>query len=176
VTFTVADLHAGLEDVRAAPSDVGTLELIVRRPSVDERETLDEGQLDAAAGLVGDCWSRRGTRPNPKTQLTVMNARAIALFAGPRERWPLAGDQLYVDLDLSPANVPPGTRLQIGETVVEVTDLPHLGCGKFAARFGDEARAFANGPEGLALNLRGVNASVVHGGTVRVGDTVRKLA
>src|SRR4051812_22590661 len=106
---TTADFAAGLDHVRAAPSDDGAVELIVRRPVVEEREVLDEGELDPAEGLVGDCWGRRGRRPNPDAQLTLMNARAIDLVAGSRDRWALAGDQLYVDLDLSEANLPPGT-------------------------------------------------------------------
>jgi MOSC domain-containing protein YiiM len=105
-----------------------------------------------------------------------MSARAAALIAGDRDRWPLAGDQLYVDLDLSGDNLPPGTRLAIGSAVVEVSDLPHLGCGKFTERYGAEARELVNSPEGVALNLRGINAQVVQSGTVRLGDAVRKLA
>jgi MOSC domain-containing protein YiiM len=172
---TVEDFRVGLEHVAAAPADQGTLLLIVRRPRVDEREVLDEGELDVELGLVGDRWSSRGRRPNRKTQLTLMNARAIALVAGDEERWSMAGDQLYVDLDLSGTNIPPGTRLAIGPAVVEVSDLPHLGCGKFAARYGEEARALVNSDEGVALNMRGINATVVQSGTVRRGDTIRKL-
>jgi MOSC domain-containing protein YiiM len=152
------------------------LELIARRPAVDEREVLEEAELDVEVGLVGDSWSLRGKRPNPKSQLTLMSARAAALIAGDRDRWPLAGDQLYVDLDLSGDNLPPGTRLAIGSAVVEVSDLPHLGCGKFTERYGAEARELVNSPEGVALNLRGINAQVVQSGTVRLGDAVRKLA
>src|SRR3954449_3554487 len=119
---TAADLAAGLDHVRAAPSDDGAVELIVRRPAVEEREVLDEGELDPAEGLVGDCWGRRGRRPNPDAQLTLMNARAIDLVAGSRDRWPLAGDQLYVDLELGGASVPPGSRLRVGTAVVEITE------------------------------------------------------
>jgi MOSC domain-containing protein YiiM len=172
---TTEQLRSGLDHVRAAPADEGVVELIVRRPAVDEREVLEVGELDVEQGLVGDTWSRRGTRPNPKAQLTLMNARAAALFAGERERWPIAGDQIYVDLDLGPDNLPPGTRLSLGTAIVEVSDQPHLGCGKFTARFGAEARELANSPEGVALNLRGINTSVVQSGTVRPGDVVRKL-
>jgi MOSC domain-containing protein YiiM len=173
---TTEQLLAGLDRVREAPADEGTVELIVRRPAVGEREVLEHGELDAGLGLVGDSWSQRGSRPNPKSQVTVMSARAAALIAGEREQWPLAGDQLYVDLDLGPANLPPGTRLSVGSAVLEVTDQPHLGCGKFTQRFGEEAREFVNRPEGVALNLRGLNTRVVEGGAVRQGDTVRKLA
>jgi MOSC domain-containing protein YiiM len=169
-------LGAGLERVRAAPSDEGLLELIARRPAVNEREVVEEAELDADRGLVGDSWSLRGKRPNPGAQVTLMSSRAAALLAGDRERWALTGDQLYVDLDLSGDNLPPGTRLAIGSAVVEVTDLPHLGCQKFADRYGQEARELVNSPEGVALNLRGINARVVQSGTVRRGDAVRRLA
>jgi MOSC domain-containing protein YiiM len=176
MAVTPEQLGAGLDHVRAAPRDVGLLELIARRPAVDEREVLEEGELDVELGLVGDSWSLRGKRPNPRAQLTLMGARAAALIAGDREHWPLAGDQLYVDLDLSGGNLPPGTRLAIGSAVVEVSELPHLGCGKFTERYGAEARELVNSPEGVALNLRGINAQIVESGTVRLGDAVRKLA
>lgn len=170
------DLRAGLSEVRAAPADDGVVELIARRPGVNDREVVDEAELDVATGVVGDSWSRRGRRPNPKTQVTLMSSRAAALVAGERERWALAGDQLYVDLDLSGKNLPPGTRLALGSAVLEVSDLPHLGCGKFTARYGEEAREFVNSPEGVALNLRGINTRVVKSGRVRTGDRIRKLS
>jgi MOSC domain-containing protein YiiM len=173
---TADELGAGLDHVRSAPADEGLLELIVRRPVVGAREVLEEAELDAERGLLGDSWSLRGKRPNPKSQVTLMSARAAELIAGAREQWTLAGDQLYVDVDLSAENMPPGTRLAVGSAVIEVSDLPHLGCGKFAERYGDEAREFVNSPQGVALNLRGINAQVVEGGTVRRGDVVRKLS
>jgi hypothetical protein len=168
------ELSVGLEHVRDAPSDAGTLELIVGRPAVDERLILASAELDVDRGLVADRWSR-GSKPNPKSQLTVMNVRATELVAGDRSRWPLAGDQLYIDFDLSGENIPPGTRLAIGSAVIEVSDQPHLGCEKFAARFGQVAREFANSPEGTAVSFRGINTRVVQSGTVHVGDSVRKL-
>lgn len=171
-------LQAGLEDVRRSPGDEGPVELIVRRPAENEREVLEQGTLDVDDGLVGDAWRVRGSRggpPNPDAQLTLMNARLAALVAGDREHWPLAGDQLYVDLDLSVENLPAGARLEIGEAIVEVTPEPHTGCAKFSARFGSDALRFINAPEGRALRLRGVNAKVVRGGTVSVGDLARKL-
>jgi MOSC domain-containing protein YiiM len=175
MAVTAEHLGAGLERVRAAPREEGLLELIVCRPAVDRREVLEEAELNVKGGLVGDSWGL-GRNPNPKSQLTLMSARAAALIAGDRERWPLAGDQLYVDLDLSGDNLSPGTRLAIGSVIIEVTDLPHLGCAKFSERYGPEAREFVNSPEGVALNLRGINTQIVQSGTVRVGDTVRKLS
>jgi MOSC domain-containing protein YiiM len=156
--------------------------MVVRRPRENEREVLQEGLLDPVAGLVGDEWLVRTTRsspdgvPNPATQLTLMSARVIDLLAGERSRWPLAGDQLYVDLDLSHANLPPGTRLQVGEAEIEVSEIPHTGCAKFAERFGRAAIRFVNSPSGRALRLRGLNARIVEGGPVRPGDPVRKLS
>jgi len=173
-------LEAGLDHIRRAPGDGGRVELIVRRPASDERETVDEGLLDADVGLVGDMWSVRPStsspdgRPHPGRQVTLMNARVAALVAARDDRWQLAGDQLYVDLDLSHGNLPPGTRLALGSAVVEITDLPHLGCAKFAARFGRDALRFVNSPAGRELRLRGANARVVVPGTVRRGDEVRK--
>jgi hypothetical protein len=174
-------LEAGLDHVRAAPADAGRVELIVRRPAVDVREALDEGSLDLTEGLVGDTWGARPNkstpdgRPDPLAQLTVMNARAAALVAVTPERWVLAGDQLFVDLDLSIDNLPPGTRLALGDAIIEVSPTPHTGCAKFHARFGIDALRLVNSPQGRALRLRGLNARVVVPGTVRRGDTVRKV-
>jgi hypothetical protein len=180
---TTEQLDAGLDQVRAAPADAGTLELIARRPAEEQREVLEDGELDLSAGLVGDMWAVRPSSstpdggPNPEAQVTVMNARAAALVAGPdTERWAQAGDQLYVDLDLSHENLPPGTRLAIGDAVLEVMAAPHLGCGKFSRRFGVDALKFVNSKLGRELRLRGVNARVVTPGAIRRGDTVRKLA
>jgi len=174
-----AELEAGLEHLRAAPRGAGVVELIVRRPAEGEREVVEEAELDREDGLVGDSWKARGRsggRPaSTNAQVTVMNARATALVAGDRERWPLAGDQLYVDFDLSGDHIPPGTRLELGSAVLEVTEEPHTGCKKFSGRFGLEALKFVNSPEGRELNLRGSNTRVVQAGTVRAGDTVQKL-
>jgi MOSC domain-containing protein YiiM len=160
-----------IDDVRRSPREAGTVELIVRRPAEDEREVLAEAQLDLVAGLVGDY----GTH-GPDTQLTLMNARSAAMIAGARERWPPAGDQLYVDLDLSEANLPPGSRLSVGTAVLEITAEPHLGCGKFARRFGVDALKLVNSAVGRELRLRGVNARIIAGGVVRPGDEIRLLA
>ena len=179
--LTREELEAGLDEIRRSPKDEGVLALIVRRPQVDARESLDEGQLDVAEGLVGDTWKQRGSSrtadglAHPDMQLNVINARLAALVAQDRERWQLAGDQLFVDLDLSEANLPPGTRLGIGTAVIEVTAQPHNGCDKFVSRYGLDAMKFVNSPVGKSLHLRGINAKVVTSGVIRVGDIVRKL-
>jgi hypothetical protein len=178
---TTEELEAGLDEIRRAPQDDGVLELIVRRPSTNEREVLEEGVLDPVEGLVGDTWNTRGSSrtsdgsSHPDMQITIMNARAIALLTQDRARWQLAGDQLFLDMDLSAANLPPGTRLALGSAVIEVTAQPHTGCAKFQARFGLDAVRFVNSPVGKALRLRGINARVVQAGVIRTGDVARKL-
>lgn len=174
-------LMARVDLIRQSPKLAATLDLIVRRPAVGVRESITEAQLDEVNGLVGDGWIQRGSSrtkdggPNPDAQLTIMNSRAIALIAGLGERWALAGDQLFLDLDLSTDNLPPGSRLKIGDVVIEITAEPHTGCSKFKARYGADALAFVNSPEGRELRLRGANARIVTGGTIRKGDAVAKL-
>jgi MOSC domain-containing protein YiiM len=169
------ELVAGLEHIRSAPADRGTVELIVRRPAENEREVLHEAKLDAEVGLVGDRW-HLGSSPTNDAQLTLMNARLAQVVARSRARWALAGDQLYVDFDLSIDNVPAGTRLAIGEAVIELSEIPHTGCAKFSARFGTDALKFVNKSPGRELRLRGANARVVTPGTVRRGDLVTKCS
>lgn len=173
------ELEAGLAHIQSSPRDGGVLEMIVRRPRTNEREVLEEASLDREKGLVGDNWSARGGGADPEThldmQLNIMNSRVSALVAQSRDRWALAGDQLYVDLDLGDDNLPPGTRLRLGEAVIEVTAMPHTGCRKFAARYGVDAVKFVNSKEGRHRNLRGICARVVESGTVRVGDVASKI-
>jgi hypothetical protein len=180
--LTPDELEAGLAEIARSPAAEGTVALIVRRPAEGEREVLAEAALDLVEGLVGDSWRARGSRrtpdgsANPNAQITVTNARAVDLVAaGDRERWPLAGDQLYVDFDITAANVPAGTRLALGTAVLEVTPEPHTGCAKFVARFGHAAHRFVNAKVHREKRLRGLNAKVAVAGTVRVGDPIRKL-
>jgi hypothetical protein len=176
-----AELVVGLDEVRAAPADSGVLELIARRPVPGERETIDAGDLSTEEGLVGDGWRARGSSHTPDgsaelpRQITLMSSRAADLFAGDRSRWSLAGDQLYVDLDISEDNLPAGSQVRIGSAVVEISIEPHTGCQKFTERFGLDAMRLVNSEEGRRLRLRGVNARVVEPGIVRVGDTVSKV-
>lgn len=180
-TDELTRLEESLDHIRDAPADRGTVELIARRPAVDEREVLVEAELDAQEGLVGDTWRVRGSTrtadgsPNVEAQVTLMNARAAAAIAGERQRWALAGDQIYVDFDISLANVPAGTRVQIGTAVIEFSETPHTGCAKFSGRFGVDALKFVNSQVGRELRLRGANCRVVVAGRVRPGDEIRKL-
>jgi hypothetical protein len=179
--LTTAELEACLDEIRRAPKDEGVLELIVRRPAINDREVLEEAELDPEEGVVGDTWKRRRSKttpdgsPNPLMQLNIMNSRVTALVAQDKDRWQLAGDQLYLDLDLSEENMPAGTRLSLGSALLEVTPPPHLGCQKFVARFGLDAMKFVNSTIGKQLHLRGVNARVIQGGIIRVGDVARKI-
>lgn len=179
--LTMRELEAGLDEIRLSPKDEGTLELIVRRPQVNAREVLEEAELHLQEGLVGDTWKMRGSSrtpdgsPHPDMQLNIMNSRVIALLAQHKERWPLAGDQLFIDLDLSEDNLPAGTRLAIGSAVIEVTAQPHTGCQKFVSRFGLDAMKFVNSTLGRQLHLRGINARVIKAGVIRMGDMIRKI-
>lgn len=148
--------------------------MIVRRPGSGVRDVLETAELSLDEGLMGDSWKTR-MYSDPDTQINIMNSRAIALVAGERDRWPLAGDQLFLDMDLSTANLPPGSQLAVGSAVIEITAIPHDGCSKFASRFGVEATRFVNSPLGKDMHLRGLNARVVKPGTIRTGDIVRKL-
>ena len=179
--LSMDELKDGLTHIRQAPTDHGPLVMIVRRPEIGAREVLARGELNTVEGLAGDGWARRkgslmpGNLPNPDAQLTLMNTRAAALVAQDEARWAMAGDQLYVDLDLSLENLPAGTRLAIGQAVVEITALPHTGCEQFKQRFGLDALRFVNSPEGKELRLRGVNAKVITAGVVQTGDWVQKI-
>lgn len=179
--LSTIEIEAGLSTVLQAPKNEGRLVYIVRRPVVNGREVLQEGQLDLIEGLVGDTWCKRSSsrtpdnRPHPDMQLNIINSRLIALLAQTKDRWELAGDQLFLDLDLSGENLPAGTQLKIGSALIQVTDQPHTGCNKFVERFGLDAMKFVNSPLGRQHNLRGINAKVVQAGTIRVGDIATKI-
>ena len=179
--MALEELEAGLQNSGESPKSEGVVELIVRRPQTLEREVLEVGELDVAVGLVGDNWKARGSKStldgsaHPEMQLTLMNSRIIQLISQDRDRWHLAGDQLFVDMDLSQENLPAGTRIAMGSAIVEVTPVPHTGCKKFIERFGVDAMKFVNSPKGKKLNLRGVNAKVIQSGSVRTDERAVKL-
>jgi hypothetical protein len=179
--LSTAELEEGLEHILQSPKDRGALELIVKRPEVDQRESMPTGRLDAERGLIGDNWLARGDwqiagdAADRDMQLNIMNSRVVSLVADDPERRELAGDQLYLDMDLSYENLPPGTQLSIGEAVVEITEPPHTGCKKFAARFGKDAVVFVNSGLGKRLNFRGICAKVVQSGDISVGDVATKV-
>ncbi len=179
--LTKEQLEAGLDHIRQSPKNDGLVELIVRRPQTEEREVLEEAEFTTDHGLVGDNWSVRGSSrtpdggPHPDMQINIMNSRAVALVAQERERWSLAGDQLFIDMDLSKENLPTGSRISIGSTVLEVTAPPHTGCHKFVSRFGVEAMKFVNSEVGKQLCLRGINAKVVQNGVIKVGQVAKKV-
>ena len=172
-------LEGQIEHVQAAPSRVGSVELVVCRPAVDERSILTTGRLIRGQGLEGDNYVERGNsrtpdgRAHPLAELTLMSSRAVGAVAGPdRERWALAGDQLIVDFDLSLQNVPAGTQMEVGTAVIEVTTKPHRGCAKFTERFGIDAARWVNSRDDL--RMRGINAIVVTDGIVAPGDSISK--
>ena len=178
---SATDLEAGLDEIRKSPKDESVLDLIVSRPEEDAREVMELADLHVEIGLVGDTWQDRPSirsgdgKAHPDMQITMMNSRVADLVAQSKDRWPLAGDQLFVDLDLSKANVAPGTRISVGEAILEATTQPHTGCKKFAERFGVEALKFISEPTSRELQLRGINLKVVQGGEIRPGDAVKKL-
>jgi MOSC domain-containing protein YiiM len=174
-----AALNESLDEIRRAPRDEGVLRMIVVRPAVNARRVVDEVEIDAAEGVAGDNWRARGGwrggPADPAAQVTLMNVRAIGAISPDEAQWPEAGDQLFVDFDLSFENLPVGARLAIGEAVLEISDEPHTGCRKFSARYGKDAVKFVNSAVGKQLRLRGVNTRVLRGGRVRVGDKVTKV-
>jgi hypothetical protein len=174
------DFSAALEIVRASPQATGTIQVLVRRPDRDRRVVVREAVLDEREGLVGDNWRARGSSStpdglaSPESQLMLMSTRVLAAIEPDRDRWALAGDQLLVDFDLSITNLPAGARILVGEAELEISVKPHTGCAKFSARYGSDALRWINSPEGREERLRGVGARVIRGGTVRVGDEIRK--
>lgn len=180
-TVTLQDLEAQLATLEPSPTERGTVELVVRRPDFGEREVLDEVVFDAEKGVEGDNWLSRGSRHTDDgsahrgMQVAIMNSRIIGMIAGDKDNWAQAGDQLFVDFDISAANMPAGQRFAVGEAILEVSEIPHNGCAKFTERYGSDATRFVNGKEGRAQRRRGINATIVQTGTVRVGDVIRKL-
>ena len=179
--FTLEDLYTKLEHIQQSPKDSGRVELIVRRPTTEEREIISHGRLITSAGLEGDNWFARGSTSmpvgsaNPEAEITLMNTRVIQALTQDGTRWAVAGDQFFVDFDLSEENLPAGSRLAIGSAIVEVSSLPHNGCKKFSARFGVDALKFISMAENKPLRMRGINAKIIQAGEVKQGDLIRKV-
>ena len=179
--LTTQQLEEGLDLIKKSPNDNTLVDMIVCRPSEGDRKILQEGFLDKGKGLEGDNWIDRGSSKtpdgcsHPDMQLNIMNSRSVALIAQHKNRWQLAGDQLFIDINLSDKNIPAGTRLSIGDAIIEVTAIPHNGCKKFTERFGMDAVKFVNSPIGKELHLRGVNAKIIKSGKINAGDTVKKI-
>ncbi len=180
-TLTTTDIQSRLAAQGDSPQDNGTVEMIVCRPDEGERLQLEQAELDMTEGMKGDNWLARGSRHTDdgramiEAQITLMNSRTIDAIAQDREKWALAGDQLFVDFDLSAENLPVGQQIAIGTAILEVSEVPHNGCGKFTERFGSEATRFVNSKEGRANRRRGVNTRVVQAGTINIGDSITKI-
>jgi MOSC domain-containing protein YiiM len=178
--LSLDELKNGLPGILQSPKERGVLRAIVIRPETGARVALQQCELSPEGGVHGDNWAKGcwmslpDGRPHPDVQVTIMNARTIALIAQAKERWPLAGDNLVADLDLSGDNLPAGTRLAVGSALLEITAVPHNGCHKFAARFGLDATRFVNSRDGKRLHLRGIYARIVERGVVAVGDPIAK--
>lgn len=171
-----------MPDILASPQDEGVLRGIVIRPARGERRELEKSEISLAAGVHGDRWAKgcwmktEDGQPHPDVQICIMNARCIDLIARGRSNWSPAGDNLFVDMDLALTNLPTGRRLSLGSAVIEITDIPHDGCGAFARRYGRDARQFVNSVEGKQNRLRGVYARVIQDGEIKVGDRLIKLS
>ena len=181
VNLSFDELMGAWAELEPSPVDTGSVDMIVRRPAVDSREHLQEGELSTEDGLVGDNWLSRGSSStpdgsaHPEAQITLMNSRIVDIIAQERDKWDLAGDQFFVDFDLSMDNLPAGTQIQLGSAILEISEKPHTGCAKFAKRYGAPARKFVMTEDGKKARLRGVNARVIQAGVVKVNDTIKKL-
>jgi hypothetical protein len=179
--LSTTEIESRLGAAGASPRDDGKLDRIVCRPERGERQLLDSAELDLTAGLVGDNWKVRGSKDTPDgsanfdAQITLANSRVIDAMASDQEMWPLAGDQLYVDFDISIDNLPPGQQIAIGSVILEVSTKPHTGCAKFTERFGHDAIRMVNSKEGLHQRWRGVNTRIVQPGTIHIGDVIHKV-
>lgn len=180
--LSTEEVEAGVENIKESPKNNGVLQLIVRRPETETREIISTGKINFENGLEGDNWKPRGSRhtpdnsADPEAQITLMNSRVIDLLANDKENWQLAGDQLFVNMDLSIENLPPLSQIQMGSAILEISAKPHTGCKKFSGRFGIEALVFISTPLGKSLRMRGVNAKVIQAGEIHVGDVIRRVS
>jgi len=171
---SLADLEAGFQALPAPPKDLGRVALIVCRRAPGVHEPLDRVRITLEEAVPGDEWNRRPGR-DPASQITVIRRDVSELIANGQ---PLteSGDNLVVDLDISTPNLPAGSRLRVGDAIVEVTPKPHNGCAKFLRRFGADALQFVQAPATRHHNLRGVHWRVIEPGDVWVGAEIRVLS
>lgn len=179
--LALTEIETRLNWVMSAPTDTGHVSALVVRPVKNQREPLDKVMFSPQLGVNGDNWSTNcwkklpDGKSDPEVQVAIMNARMIEVLTQDKALWPLAGDQLFVDFDLSVANLRAGDHLQVGAAVLQITAEPHRGCGKFKQRFGEDALAFVNSERGDAHRLRGVYAKIISAGEVCVNDAISKL-
>lgn len=173
--LSVDELNLGVPRILDSPPDDGSVEMLVVRPSEDERIAPRSVEVSRQLGMHGDHWSIGKYRDQPDVQITIINSRLLDLVSGGRERWSLAGDNIVADIDLSHDNLKTGQSLAAGSAVLEITETPHAGCKKFALRFGADALRFVNLGRGKDLRLRGIYAQVVEPGTISVGDRIHKI-
>ncbi len=175
------DLQLGLDKIISSPKQIGTVKMIVSRPKIGIRKIQEMAELDKDLGLIGDNWHDRDSSnmqdksADIETQLTIMNSCVIALITQNCDQWPLAGDQLYIEMDISKNNLPPGSLLKLGNALLKISKKPHTGCKKFSERFGLDALKFVSSRQGRELSLRGINTSIIKSGMVQTGDKVMKV-
>jgi MOSC domain-containing protein len=167
-------LEKGLASLEPAPRDHGRVALLVRRVAGGVREQPARLRLTPEAGVPEDAWGR-GENPRLEAQISVMEIDVANLIAN-GQPVTLFGDNLFLSLDLSVENLPPGSRVRVGTATMEVTPKAHNGCRKFHARFGSDALRFVSKPDLRHRNFRGIYMRVVEGGDVAPGDLVTVIA
>ncbi len=160
-------LQAAFLELPPAPATRGRVVQIVRRGEGGRREYLEHTRVTPHTGVPGDAWARRSA-PDPDEQITAMQAGVARLLANGQPLG-LFGDNLFLDLDLSANNLPPGSVLRIGTAGFVITAKPHTGCRKFLTRFGRDALRFVSEAAHRSHNLRGVHLRVLEPGEVRLG-------
>ncbi|MGJ8650411.1 MAG: MOSC domain-containing protein [Opitutaceae bacterium] len=162
-----------------APVGSGRVDYLINRPSEGVHELVDSLYLDVENGIEGDRWKETAWlrlpdgAPDPRVQVSLTNTRVMQCFTGTEADAVFrCGDNIYTDLNLTETHLPVGTLLQIGEAVIEVSDVVNDACGKFAQRFGAEAFQAVRAPTNVGLRLRGLFARIRQSGRVQCGDTL----
>jgi hypothetical protein len=181
MTPDMPGLMAALPFVMAAPADNAPVRQLCFRPDRHARSFPDQLALTRAAGIPGDRWLAEpwlrlpDGAPDPDIQVSILPARVLDLIWKPGDTAPHPGDPIIADMDLSLANLPPGTLVQAGSAVLRVSALFNDGCVKWKARYGADAKDWITAPGHPALRLRGILCAVVQDGAVRIGDRLQKL-